>query len=205
MKGYVRKLPNDIIHGHKDLGGLHVDMLEDLINAHRLKILEKFLKSNNMTHHIALGAIYRLQHYAKTGHNPMHIHVTEYTTTANNMWLYILKQWMEKHQIQFRYYDTHKKHTNLQYTVNGSLLNRCMNDVAIIDTINHKRVKSDVWQWLNKYNVQMMSDIIRPDSTIRTIGNPDKINGLKQSINAYKNMNATIFWQNITNNYCRKL
>ena len=200
MKGYVSKLPNDIIHGHKDLGGLHVDMLEDLINAHKLKILEKFLKSNNMTHHIALGAIYRLQHYAKTGHNPMQIPVTEYTTTTNNMWLYILKQWMEKHEIQFRHHDTHKKHANLQYTVNGSLLNRCMHDVAIIDTIDHKRVKSEVWQWLNKYNVYMMSDIIRPDSTIRTIGDPDKINGLKQSVNAHKNKLQRYFRNDIPYN-----
>ena len=64
MKGRARNLPNDIVHGHKALGGMGIDKLEDLINAHRLKVLEKFLyNTSNSAHEIALGAIHRLQQY----------------------------------------------------------------------------------------------------------------------------------------------
>ena len=58
MKGRARNLPNDIIHGHKDLGGLGIDKLVDTINAARLKMLERFLHNHNMSHDIILGAIH---------------------------------------------------------------------------------------------------------------------------------------------------
>ena len=88
MKGRARNLPNDIIHGHTDFGGLGIDCIEDTINAARLKMVERFLNNDNMSTDIMLGTIHRLRRYARTRHNPMETDVCKYIDPAPNMWIY---------------------------------------------------------------------------------------------------------------------
>ena len=102
MKGRARNLPNDIIHGHTDFGGLGIDCIEDTINATRLKMVERFLNNDNMSTDIMLGTIHRLRRYARTRQNPMETDVCKYIDPAPHMWIYHLKLWMEKHDIEFR-------------------------------------------------------------------------------------------------------
>ena len=187
LNGSARNLHNNIVHGHKDLGGMNIDKLEDLINAHRLKLLEKFLKSNGMTRHIALGAIHRLQKYAKTGLNPMQQKIMDYTTTPKNMWLYLLKQWMENNDVELRQYEHRLTNSNVCKTASGNTLSRAPGDIAIIDHVHYQHDKPSIWKWMTQNNIMMLTDLVRPDGTVREL--PETISGiasLKDCIETYK-------------------
>ena len=164
MKGRARNLPNDIIHGHKDLGGLGIDKLVDVINAARLKMLERFLHNHNMSHDIILGAIHRLRKYAKTNTNPMETKICDYVEPCETMWLYHLKQWMEEHDIELR---GGPQHETVPMDAAGAIMITKTKDRAIIDDIYSKRNKPVVWKWLRKNNIHNVSDLLDAENKIQ--------------------------------------
>ena len=166
MKGRARNLPNVIIHGHEDFGGMGVSELADLINAQRLKVLERFLQGDRMSHYIAVGAIHRLRLYAKTDRSPLTQAVCGYIDPAPHMWLYHLKQWMEQHEITMTYEaDYHAE----PHTIDGKTAGRCPGDRGVIGCLKYEKHKRQVWHWLTDRQILLVSDVVGPDGSERSV------------------------------------
>ena len=50
-----------------------------------------------------IGAVQRQQEYACTERCPLEVNVTGYTKPRTDMWLYTLKQWMERNGIAVKW------------------------------------------------------------------------------------------------------
>ena len=92
--------------------------------------------------------------------------VTHFATPPDNMWLYLLKEWMERKEIQMTWNPQTKLAYNAQ-TTTGQPIGKYHSDDAIIDVIQQKKHKKEAWQWLNKMEVWTVSDLINPDGHSR--------------------------------------
>jgi hypothetical protein len=159
MTGRARNLPNDIIHGHDDLGGMGVDKIEDTINTTRLKMVERFLYNQDMSHDIILGTIHRLREYARTSKSPMEVAICDYIDPNPNMWIYHLKKWMESEGREIQLHNA-TYHQKVSRDGSGTPTINMHNDAAIIDCLQYKTHKPQVWSWLNEHRVSMVSELM---------------------------------------------
>ena len=62
---------SDYLHGHEDMGGLGEDRIIDLINIQRLLLLQRGLEGTTHLRLLLIGAMDRLQTYAKITTPPL--------------------------------------------------------------------------------------------------------------------------------------
>ena len=152
---YKFKMPShlhtDTLYMHEDAGGIGQDEIEDLVNIERLVLLVNCLNQTGEMHTIMQGAVEELQEYANVSTNPLQTKVTHYVDRPNGVWLFQLKQWMEKNEIEIP-----EETNNTQET-----------QACIMDVCTRKTHQGDVWRWTRKYNLKYISDIMYPDGTLR--------------------------------------
>ena len=67
----------DLLHAHEDLGGMGLDRVEDMVGERQVKMLKQGINSNALYGKTIRAAIYRLQHQAGTGEDPLQNKVME--------------------------------------------------------------------------------------------------------------------------------
>ena len=97
------------MHVHKDLGGLGIDTLEDIIGYKKLQVLMKGLNGKGIFGKLMTQAVDRLQHYTQPNQSPLEAG-TRHVVDNNDMWVLTLSKWMEKNKITIKT----KKKGNLQ-------------------------------------------------------------------------------------------
>ena len=60
-----------LLHAHRDLGGMEIDTLSDLVGIEKIIILMKGLESNTKFGQIMTEAVHRMQHYTKSNVSPL--------------------------------------------------------------------------------------------------------------------------------------
>ena len=152
---YKFKMPShlhtDTLYMHEDAGGIGQDEIEDLVNIERLVLLVNCLNQTGEMHTIMQGAVEELQEYAKVSTNPLQTNITHYVDNPKGVWIFQLKQWMEKNEIEI----PEEKH-NTQGT-----------HACIMDVCTRKTCQRDIWRWARKHKLKHVSDMMYPDGTIR--------------------------------------
>ena len=142
-------LHTDTLYMHEDAGGIGQDEIIDMVNIDRLVLLVSCLNQSGEMNTIMTGAVERLQEYAGISTNPLNTAITHYTTKPTGMWLYQLKEWMEKHQIET---DTHNWQTD---------------EACIMDVCTRKTDQNDVWKWTRMNGIKYIKDTVYPDGETR--------------------------------------
>jgi len=136
---------------HEGAGGIGQDEIADLVNIDRLVLLANCLNQKGEMHTIMQGAVERLQEYANISTNPLNTDVTQYIDAPNGMWLFQLKQWMEKHDIKIQ--------TDTAYITAPCIMDMC----------KRKTQQGETWRWVKANNLKHITDMVYPDGTIREI------------------------------------
>jgi hypothetical protein len=138
---------SDYIHAHEDMGGMGQDRMIDEINVQRLTLLIRSLEGTPHARQLMLGAIERLQKYARISTPPLTTFFTHTIDPPQGMWLYHLKVWMEQHNLTLDC---------------ASIKNMdCAKSTPhIMSACTRKTQSREMWRWCNIHNLTTFSDLL---------------------------------------------
>ena len=144
-------LHTDTLYMHEDAGGIGQDEIEDLVNVERLILLVNCLNQRGEMNTLMQGAIEGLQDYANISTNPLTTNITHYVDIPKGMWIFQLKQWMEKHDIQIQEDARDIKEPSPR----------------IMDKCTRKTQQGEIWRWAKQHKLKYLKDLVYPDGTVR--------------------------------------
>ena len=137
-------LNTNTLYMHEDAGGLGQDEIIDLINVDRLILLVNCMNQTGEMKTIMTGAIERMQDYAGISTCPLSTNITNHTQKPRGMWLYQLKEWMEKNHIE------------------AKTTTRIQGEKCIMDMCTRKTEQKAIWEWTKKEGVKYLKDLVYP-------------------------------------------
>ena len=142
-------LNTNTLYMHEDAGGLGQDEIIDLINVDRLILLVNCMNQTGEMKTIMTGAIERMQDYAGISTCPLSTNITNHTQKPRGMWLYQLKEWMEKNHIE------------------AKTTTRIQGEKCIMDMCTRKTEQKAIWEWTKKEGVKYLKDLVYLDGSLR--------------------------------------